>query len=290
MHFICLCPTFGRPSLVANALQLFLDQDLPPAHSSELVIFDDAGQIAAQESQISNLKSYRVISQPDWIPLPRKYNALLQLLQTPKSTLPNIVYVVWDDDDVYLPWHLKSIGRALHASPQAGWVHPSVVWSTYDERRPPLIPIYERPRQELARGRFHGALAVTGELLASVHGWPDTDLATYDQQMLGQLSPFCRADSCGCNQLDMTRPGGNAMQELAAEHQRAAPWTPIMPSYVYRWQDTGKWHCSGSIDQSGRYRRPPIQEPGSVDELIPRYDASTLQILSWFGPDRPLVH
>jgi len=148
MHFICLCPTFGRPSLVANAVQLFLDQDLSAEHTAQLVIFDDAGQIRNQ-SCVGSQKSWSVISVPDWGPLPRKYNRLLQLLGGIRNDV-DTVYVVWDDDDVYLPLHLQSIARALAKRPQALWVHPSVVWSTYDERRPPLIPAQERPRQELS--------------------------------------------------------------------------------------------------------------------------------------------
>lgn len=254
MKFICLCPTFGRPSMVANAVQLFLDQKLLFGDTARLEIFDDAGQISDQHRQASHFSSWRVISQPDWIPLPSKYNAHLQILGGIHDD-PDTVYVCWDDDDVYSPGHLQGIAEVLTDSPEARWAHPRFVYSTYDDRRPVRIPADEPPRIERSTGRFHGALAVRGDLLAQIGGWPQTELATYDQQMLQRLSAFSCADT------------------LAHRH----------PTYCYRWQDTGKWHCSGSIDEQGRYRKPPIQEPGRVEELHPRYDESTQQILEWIS-------
>jgi len=252
VHFVCLCPTYGRPAMPANALQLFIDQDLRLGDTAILEIFDDAGQIANQAGQLPHNRAYRVISQADWIPLPRKYNALLELLGGIDDR-PETVYVVWDDDDVYLPGHLVAIAESLEANPAARWAHPSIVYSTYDERTPPLIPHHEAPRIEKAAGRFHGALAICGDLLAELGGWPDTDLATYDQQQLHRLQRYPCANTAAGR----------------------------FPPYCYRWQDTHKWHCSGSIDAEGRYRQPPIQDPGHVYELVPRYDASTQQILDW---------
>ena len=252
MHYICLCPTYGRPSMPANALQLFLGQDLRLGDTAVLEIFDDAGQIAAQQGKLFHNRAYRVISQEEWIPLPHKYNAHLQRLGGILED-PETVYVCWDDDDVYLPGHLVAIREALDRHPGAGWAHPAMVYSTYDERRPPRIPADEPPRIERAAGRFHGALAVRGDLLAKLNGWPDTDLATYDQQMLASLR-------------------ASPVANTAAGR---------FPRYCYRWQDTAAWHCSGSIDETGRYKKPPIQEPGHVDQLVPRYDASTKQILDW---------
>lgn len=245
MHFICLTPTYGRPSLVANALMLFLDQELPAGDTAYLAILDDACQIRPQSGRQGAL-SWEVFNAPAWIPLPRKYAALLDALGGITGN-PQTVYVVWDDDDVYLPWHLAAIGAAIR--PPATWAHPSRVWSTYG-----IDPAVEMPRQEPAAGRFHGALAIWAPLLKHLGGWPDTELATYDQQMLAALAPHTRADPCD-----------------------VAP-----ASYCYRWGDTGKWHASGTIDD-GRYRQPPIQEPGSVEVIRPRYDKSTVRILQWLA-------
>jgi glycosyltransferase involved in cell wall biosynthesis len=47
MGISCLMPTYGRPTLVQNAIACFLAQDYP-AGKRRLLILDDAGQIAPQ--------------------------------------------------------------------------------------------------------------------------------------------------------------------------------------------------------------------------------------------------
>lgn len=270
MHFICLTPTYGRPSLVANALALFLDQQLPAGDTAYLAILDDAEQITPQAGRRGPL-SWEVFAHPLWIPLPRKYAAILSRLG---GIVPHgdTVYVVWDDDDVYLPWHLSAIGNAFRRRPPARWAHPSSVFSTYDDRQPRLIPWKERPRLERAAGRFHGALAVRGDLLAELDGWPDTDLATYDQQILAACSRAVGVDPC------TLAPVTDHRSPITDHVPRE--WIAAAPSYCYRWGDTGKWHASGTIDE-GVYRQPPVQEPGSVEIVRADYDASTVRILQW---------
>lgn len=247
VHFICLCPTYGRPSLVCNSLALFRMQKLHSGDSAHLVFFEDAGQLDYQLGPAGVSKTYEVRTREQWIPLPRKYNALLDELEGIERD-PRVVYVVWDDDDVYLPNHLARIRDALRDD-AALWAHPSHVYSTYG-----TDPLHEAPRIEVAKGRFHGALAVRGELLYELGGWPDTDTATYDQQMLWAVSRY---------------RGANTTPEKLAPS----------PTYVYRWADTGRWHCSGSID-AGQYRKPPLQEPAMPGELIPHLDQSSRVLIN----------
>lgn len=248
MHFLCLTPTYGRPSLVANALALFAAQELREHDTAELIVFDDVPQIRPQSLDLGAGKSCRVLTAADrWYPLPEKYDAILQRLG---GIDPDAVYVQWDDDDVYLPWHLSAIGQLLDQRLECGWCQPSQIWSTYQ-----IDTARERPRQEMTAGRFPGCHALRGSLLARLGTWSRSDLAVFDQVHLAD----CRAHG---------GPAGDLLD--------VAPC-----SYVYRWGDTGKWHCSGSIDDAGRYLQPPIQETGSVDVIVRTYDASTLRILKW---------
>lgn len=237
MRLCCLTPTYGRPSLVRNALALFLAQKLPLGDTAHLLIFADDDLIPAQRGGVSPL-TWEVMASDTWIPLTAKYAPMLAHATDADA------YVVWDDDDVYLRWHLSCHAGALRARP---WSHPSQAYSTYGG-------LHLRP---LSNRHYHGALAIRADLLSELEGWPETDRSDYDKQQLAR---------CWAN----AGPPGD-------------PCTHGPPSYVYRWQDTGRDHCSARIRQ-GRYQPPRIQEPGRIGDLTPRYDDSTLSLLAAIDP------
>jgi len=155
-------------------------------------------------------------------------------------------WVVWDDDDIYFSWHLQAHAAALQSAP---WSHPTQAWSTYGG-------IHLRP---LAHRHYPGALAVGGPLMAELGGWPKTDRSNYDQQM------------------------------LAACHRTAgSPGDPCQhapPSYVYRWQDSGRDHCSARI-RDGRYQ-PPRRQELPLHPLTPHLDPAAAEILLRVLPPGP---
>lgn len=243
MHLVCLCPTYGRPSLAANALALFVEQDLRQIDTADMVILDDAGQIDEHHGSDGNhRKRWVIFSRDAWQPLPTKYPAMVSLHAAWSDREPD-AYVIWDDDDVYLPWHLAAHADTLETG--ADWSHPRTVLSTYG-----IDPLREPPRPEHAAGRFHGAAAVTPRLLSAAGAWCTEDRADYDQVHLRRWSEAGR---------------------------RGDPCDTWPPSYVYRWADTARHHVSGSIT-GNRYHRPPIQEPARVDILVPAVDLSTRAI------------
>lgn len=245
MHLVCLCPTYGRPSLVRNALALFLGQQLRPGDSAHFLILDDANQIRTQHGGRHPL-TWQCVAHDTWIPLTRKYAPMLALAG------PADAYVVWDDDDVYLPWHLAAHATTLQTH---AWSHPSRAYSTYG-----IDPLTQTPNEKHLSGRhYHGALAIRADLMQILGGWPDTDLSDYDKQQLAR----CR-------------------------HHAGPPGDPCQhypPSYVYRWQDTSRDHCSGRI-RDGQYQPPRIQDldehdqPIRIDTLAPQHDASTRALLA----------
>jgi len=242
MYLACLMPTFGRPSLAANSLALYLRQKLE-GHTADLFILDDAGQIASQCGGEPGHRWHVYANDQRYPTLPAKYRELVSLAGPEAEA-----YVVWDDDDVYLPWHL-----AAHADTLAryAWSHPSAIYSTYGRQS-----IDDRPAIEPAAGRFHGALGIRRDTLQDLGGWIQTADATFDQQMLAALGRYGRpGDPC--------RAAGRIDN----------------PSYVYRWSDTERWHCSGVMDCPDWYQRTPIEEPGRVERLVPKLDASSRELL-----------
>jgi len=253
VHLICLCPTYGRPSLVANALALFLRQQLFPPHSTHLHIFDDAGQLLPASSHEGNL-SWTVESQEKWIPLTEKYAPMLAQHSEHMGS-PDSAFVVWDDDDVYLPWHLAAIAETLH---DHKWSHPSKAWSTYGKK------VGQAPKRKYLGARcYHGALAVRGDLMQELGGWPQTDRSCYDKMMLDACRRAAGPPGDPCNHAD--------------------------PSYVYRWQDTGRDHISARIrydeQKKGRYPKPRLQEWDFDVDLQPQLDKSAQALLDRFAPD-----
>lgn len=161
----CLCPTYGRPRLVQNALACFLAQDYP-ADRRQLLILDDAGQIANQSGD-----NWIVESTGKRYPsLPAKYVRLVEMAAGAD------VLVVWDDDDVYLPEHISNNVAAMERS-GLGWAHPREVWSDYTGQL----------ARESAAGRFHGSVVVTRELHDQIGGWVQTPRADFDQQFIARL-------------------------------------------------------------------------------------------------------
>lgn len=161
MKISCLMPTYGRPTLVANAIACFLAQDYP-ADKRRLLILDDAGQIAPQSGDGWSVWSTTRRAET----LTAKYR-LLDLLDASWAD----VFAIWDDDDIYLPWHLSAHAAALQA---AQWSHPAQVW-TIAARRLELEP---------ADGRFWAAAAIRVDLLRRLNGFIATARADFDQAHL----------------------------------------------------------------------------------------------------------
>lgn len=250
---LCLCPTYGRPSLAANALACFSAQDYQ-AEFRHLVMIDDAGQIMTPMQPTP----WTVFSTPRFPSLPAKYNILAQVW--PEYD----VVCVWDDDDIYLPWHISSLVQALQDNPTAVAAKASVIWSLYQSHWPQFEP---------AAGRFHGSLAVRSSHLERIGGWPETRRVDFDQQMLARCQPLADSFSLGVP-LEAVRLG-----MFPTEHRFA-------PGYIYRWQSTQAHHCSGdarSPDDESWYDRVPITEPGICHDFGPKFDAETVRIYQALG-------
>lgn len=226
----CLCPTYRRPELLANALACFLAQDYP-ADRREMIILDDAGQFVSQQGPgwelISVSRRFRS--------LPEKFNALAGLAQ-------GEVLVVWEDDDVYLPWHISAHIEALGSI--TGYSKPSRVRSHVNGAL----------HEEGAAGRFHASIAFTREAFSTVQGWPLSLRGDFDQQFLSRLSGL--------------GPVGDPIQHHS-------------PSYVFRWEITRAYHGQGLMQGPGDeewYQR--ATELGSCKpqlQLSPHFDANSIE-------------
>lgn len=243
----CLSPTYGRPTLLANAIACFLAQDYP-RNRCRLMICDDLGTIRGltindwtDEAEGSNdavtqVENVFIFSTKHrYFSLPEKYNALWKM-----SPLSDI-YLVWEDDDCQLPWCLSSHAKACE---QHGWSYPTHVWSDYGGDL----------HMEPSGGRFHGSLGIRGDTLTAIGGWPLTRQANFDQQMISRLR--------------QTGEPGDPIE--------CGP-TKRSPAYVFRWH-TGQQHgqsvMKGPEDESwyDNYEPPDSTGPHII---VPALDADS---------------
>lgn len=205
MKLCWICPTFGRPECLRQAIADFLAQDYDRDELSMLIL-DDAGQYENQTGD-----RWQIVSRDTpFQSLPGKYNALLGLVPRDVEGV-----VICEDDDRYHALHSQAVAAALQ---RGCWCKPSRVLSDF-------API----TGESADGRFHASLAFRRDWLISHGGWPETKRADFDQQLIRYLSNFAQP----VDPLTLLLPGlpGVLMR-------RKFPMT-----YYFSWGSSGHTHA-----------------------------------------------
>lgn len=216
MRIAAICCTYNRAEQLATAVECFLRQDYP-AELRELIVLDDAGQYQNQQGD-----GWRLVSiSTRFRTLGEKRNASAALVS------PDVdAYCVWDDDDVYLPWHMSAAAKALE---DADYTIPTVI---YADKRGRL----ERKSNQYL---FHGAWAFRREAFEQVGGYPFIQ-SGQDQGLLRRFK--------------------------AAKLRRADPiqFDP-RPSYVYRWFTAHSQHISAmGRDGYARIGKTPVKPVGKL--------------------------
>jgi len=221
-----------------NVIACFEAQTYSDAH---LVILDDADQIASQTGERWTLNSISV-RQPS---LSWKFNVLASMAAVHRPD----AYVIWEDDDIYLPGYLAAVNEAFESGGE--FVAPPMIMSTYNQ---PVGSVQD----EDAIGRFHASWAFTVELFERVSGYPNPDdlELTFDQLMRRQL----------LDELNLMLP------------------TPCDSGhYVYRWGNQAVaglqigYHGSSSGDAGFRAHWDALgrQQVSRVGRLFPGFDLET---------------
>jgi shikimate kinase len=113
------------------------------------------------------------------------------------------ILVIWEDDDIYLPWHISAHVVGLCATKQ--FSKPSRI----------LCHLNDELQEYNAAGRFHGSISFTRSALCEIRGWPLTLRGDFDQTFMGQLAKL-----------------GHVADSLSAKG----------PSYIFRGASTQNYH------------------------------------------------
>jgi len=213
MKICVVACTWFRPLQLGQLIKCFLEQDYP-AELAEMVILDDAGQYENARGDRWQLVS-----------IPRRFKTLGEKRNATIALVSDDVQAVciWDDDDLYLPWHLRASAAALERAP---WSRPSNV-------------LYEQPDRltpHRTSGLYQGGWAfrleksdgLTGKSLPAGLSYSATSI-NEDQVLIGAL----------------TRAGVTSADPLAQG---------FAPSYIYRDASSASYHASymGAVDEAWR--------------------------------------
>jgi hypothetical protein len=216
MKVSCVCCTYGRFGFVRRSLACWLNQDYADA---ELIVFNTAEEPLVLDDAL-HARGVRLINQSrdtvDGLP----YASLGAVRRDALAHAHGDVYVCWDDDDLYLPWHLSQGMAHLERCGRGAWM-PAQSYFSNDGGR----------TYQLARNAFEASVLVRIEHLHRYGfdvGKSGAEHLTWRMTMVaeGELS----------------------------EHDEVTPFE----SYAYVWGEPGH-KLSGEIDRPDNFDRHRAQ-------------------------------
>lgn len=156
----CLCPTYGRPECLEEALHSFLLQDY--LGEKELIIVNDL----PQQKLVFDHPQVRIINVPQEVGcLGRKFNL------TARAATGEVL-CVWDDDDIFLPHRISYSINNL----KKGLFH---TWNAFS--------LSKENRIEVAFNLFHSCLTIHKDVFWSIGGYEETDDIKLDRKLIYNL-------------------------------------------------------------------------------------------------------
>lgn len=271
---VCACPTYKRARLLQNVIACFYAQSYHP-NRRLLYVLDDYGNLSGEVKDPRPTERIPTGAIPvliDSTPirfnsLPEKYNELIKrAVQTVKSLITyheresdNIIVCIWEDDDIYLPWHISAHVNALACVQTAGrrgdWSKSSKVFSTYENSGDPQV--------EKSDGRFFASLGFWADTFEKVGKIPPTKRGDFDQQFIANLREH----------------GGHGVDPLRETSYG-------LPSYCFRYGSTDAYHgqafMNGAEDEEWYEKAKLAGDPQAVDILRPAFDDETRDVYRRF--------
>jgi len=130
----CVCLTYGRSWLLAEAVESYLRQDY--AGTSELIIVNDFEglTLSIDHSRCKPSQSIRVVN------LLHRMTSLNDKFDFGVKLAVHDLVCMWDDDDISLPHRLSQSAQACHDMGEPGYLSHSHHYNLDAGKRPTIIP------------------------------------------------------------------------------------------------------------------------------------------------------
>jgi len=117
---VCLCPTRGRFEMLRKSISYFLSQDY---ENKELVILNNH-EVPLSLSEELKSENITVVNKGASTSVGHFVEMQNEVLQTLEG---DFVIPAWDDDDMFLPWHISSLVKLFSPEIQAARTHPNLI-------------------------------------------------------------------------------------------------------------------------------------------------------------------
>lgn len=146
----CLCLTYARPQLLREAVWSFLQQGYP---NKELIIINDHHEPIELDGEYPEIRLFNH---------PERFANLGQKRNYSAQVAKGEFLLVWDDDDLYLPWRIETTVRHLLAAPDRWAFKPTQAWTSTNNQG-----------YGLAKNLFHSQLGIRRSAFFQLGGYTD---------------------------------------------------------------------------------------------------------------------
>ena len=119
--------TYGRFDIVKQSLTMFLAQDYP---NKQLVIFNTAPTPLEGNDFLRSHPDIKIVNQQHKFN-GQPYQSLGDVRNASLEHAEGDIYICWDDDDLFMPWHISQAMAHYNAAPVKAW-KPDVSYFSQD--------------------------------------------------------------------------------------------------------------------------------------------------------------
>lgn len=121
----CVMCTYGRFDIVEQSIGMFLKQDY---ENKKLVVFNTADVPLVKGDYLNLMDNVEIVNQP-LMENGEPYRSLGDVRNESVKHAEGDVYICWDDDDLFLPWHITQGVKGLLKGGKEAWKPAESYWS-----------------------------------------------------------------------------------------------------------------------------------------------------------------